>query len=66
MLQIWLLDYVPMLTSSAVKAILAHAESSIRNKYLPKMVCGEWTGAMCLTEPQAGSDLGPCSNKGSR
>ena len=27
------------------------------------MVCGEWTGAMCLTEPQAGSDLGPVRTK---
>ena len=41
------LGLCPMLTSSAAKAILAHADSSIRNKYLPKMVCGEWTGAMC-------------------
>jgi len=32
-------------------------------KYLPKMINGEWTGAMCLTEPQAGSDLGPVRTK---
>jgi alkylation response protein AidB-like acyl-CoA dehydrogenase len=57
------LGLCPMLTSSAAKAILAHADGSIRNKYLPKMVCGEWTGAMCLTEPQAGSDLGPVRTK---
>lgn len=53
----------PMLTSSAAKAINAHASPSLRETYLPKMVTGEWTGAMCLTEPQAGSDLGPVRTK---
>ena len=53
----------PMLTSSAAKAIHAHANDELKAKYLPKMVTGEWTGAMCLTEPQAGSDLGPVRTK---
>ena len=53
----------PMLTSSAAKAIHAHASAELKAKYLPKMVTGEWTGAMCLTEPQAGSDLGPVRTK---
>jgi alkylation response protein AidB-like acyl-CoA dehydrogenase len=53
----------PMLTSSAVKAIAAHASDDLKAAYLPKMVTGEWTGAMCLTEPQAGSDLGPIRTK---
>lgn len=48
----------PMLTSSAIKAIMAHAPDDLRAKYLAKMVTGEWSGAMNLTEPQAGSDLG--------
>lgn len=48
----------PMLTSSSVNAILAHASDELKNTYLPKMTNGEWTGAMNLTEPQAGSDLG--------
>ena len=52
-----------MLTSSAAKAIHAHAADDLKAKYLPKMVTGEWTGAMCLTEPQAGSDLGPVRTK---
>jgi len=53
----------PMLTSSAVKAIDAHAVDDLKTRYLEKMVTGEWTGAMCLTEPQAGSDLGPVRTK---
>lgn len=57
------LGLCPMLTSSAAKAIHAHASDDLKAKYLPKMVTGEWTGAMCLTEPQAGSDLGPVRTK---
>lgn len=53
----------PMLTSSAAKAIHAHASQDLQDVYLPKMVTGEWSGAMCLTEPQAGSDLGPVRTK---
>lgn len=53
----------PMLTTSAVKAINAHASQELKDIYLPKMVTGEWSGAMCLTEPQAGSDLGPVRTK---
>ena len=48
----------PMLTSSAIKAIEAHGVDMLKETYLPKMVSGEWSGAMNLTEPQAGSDLG--------
>ena len=48
----------PMLTGSAMNAIHAHASPEIKDKYLGKMVTGEWTGGMNLTEPQAGSDLG--------
>jgi len=53
----------PMLTSSAAKAIHAHASEELQEIYLSKMVTGEWSGAMCLTEPQAGSDLGPVRTK---
>lgn len=53
----------PMLTSSAAKAIAAHASADLKDIYLSKMVTGEWSGAMCLTEPQAGSDLGPVRTK---
>jgi alkylation response protein AidB-like acyl-CoA dehydrogenase len=57
------LGLCPMLTSSATKAIEAHASEELKEVYIPKMVTGEWTGAMCLTEPQAGSDLGPDRTK---
>lgn len=57
------LGLCPMLTSSAIKAIEAHASDDLKATYLPKMLAGEWTGAMCLTEPQAGSDLGPVRSK---
>ena len=57
------LGLCPMLTSSATKAIDAHASEELKATYVPKMVTGEWSGAMCLTEPQAGSDLGPVRTK---
>ena len=57
------LGLCPMLTSSAIKAIEAHANDNLKDTYLPHMLAGEWTGAMCLTEPQAGSDLGPVRTK---
>lgn len=57
------LGLCPMLTSSAIKAIETHASEDLQDTYLPKMLAGEWTGAMCLTEPQAGSDLGPVRTK---
>ncbi|MEB8434357.1 acyl-CoA dehydrogenase C-terminal domain-containing protein [Cocleimonas sp. KMM 6892] len=47
----------PMLTAGAIEAINAHGSDEIKKTYLPKMVSGEWTGTMNLTEPQAGSDL---------
>ena len=57
------LGLCPMLTSSAAKAIEAHAADELKASYHSKMINGEWTGAMCLTEPQAGSDLGPVRTK---
>jgi alkylation response protein AidB-like acyl-CoA dehydrogenase len=47
----------PMLTQGAIEALLHHGSGEIKQRYLPKMVSGEWTGTMNLTEPQAGSDL---------
>lgn len=47
----------PMLTSGAVRALEAHASEQLRAHFLAPLVTGEWTGTMCLTEPQAGSDL---------
>jgi alkylation response protein AidB-like acyl-CoA dehydrogenase len=48
----------PMLTQGAIEAIYAHGTERQKALFLPKMVAGQWTGAMNLTEPQAGSDLG--------
>ncbi|MEW5782002.1 MAG: acyl-CoA dehydrogenase C-terminal domain-containing protein [Pseudomonadota bacterium] len=47
----------PMLTTGAVDALLTAGTPEIKSLYLPKMIAGEWTGTMNLTEPQAGSDL---------
>lgn len=47
----------PLLTTGAVQALLTCASDELKSVYLEKMVSGEWTGTMNLTEPQAGSDL---------
>ena len=47
----------PMLTQGAIEALALHGTDRQKQIVLPKLVSGEWTGAMCLTEPQAGSDL---------
>jgi alkylation response protein AidB-like acyl-CoA dehydrogenase len=47
----------PLLTQAGVHAIIAHGSPELQKKYLPKLVSGEWTGSMQLTEPHAGSDL---------
>ncbi|WP_455232512.1 acyl-CoA dehydrogenase C-terminal domain-containing protein [Geopseudomonas aromaticivorans] len=46
------------LTSGACLAIDAHASEQLKQTYLPRLYSGEWAGTMCLTEAQAGSDLG--------
>ncbi|MBL6852262.1 MAG: acyl-CoA dehydrogenase [Alphaproteobacteria bacterium] len=48
----------PMLTRGAVEALTAHGTAHQKQLYLPKLISGEWTGTMNLTEPQSGSDLG--------
>ncbi len=45
------------LTESAVLALEKHGSDELKDNYLPNLISGEWTGTMCLTEPQAGSDL---------
>ena len=47
----------PMLTHGAVHALELSGSAEQKNRFLPKMISGEWTGTMVLTEPQAGSDL---------
>ncbi|MFL5162353.1 MAG: acyl-CoA dehydrogenase, partial [Microvirga sp.] len=47
----------PILTMGAIEALIAHASDDLKSLYLEKLVSGEWTATMNLTEPQAGSDL---------
>ena len=53
----------PMLTQGAVEAITHHGSDEQKATYLPKLISGEWTGTMNLTEPQAGSDVGAVRTK---
>ena len=45
------------LTEGAVLALYKHGSDELKNAYLEKLVSGRWSGTMCLTEPQAGTDL---------
>jgi acyl-CoA dehydrogenase len=56
----------PTLTMGAVDAVTAHGSDALKQTYLPKMVSGEWTGTMNLTEPHAGSDLGVMKSRAER
>ena len=53
----------PMLTYGAIEALLAHGTPEQREQYLPRLLTGEWTATMNLTEPQAGSDVGALRTK---
>lgn len=53
----------PMLSIGAISAIERHANDELKQKFLPSMVSGQWTGTMNLTEPQAGSDLAAVRSK---
>jgi acyl-CoA dehydrogenase len=57
------LSLCPLLTQGAIDAIEAHGSDDQKAVYLPKMLTGEWTGSMNLTEPQAGSDVGAVTSK---
>ncbi|WP_176158720.1 acyl-CoA dehydrogenase [Burkholderia multivorans] len=47
----------PLLTDGAIEALLTAGTDEQKQRYVPKLISGEWTGTMNLTEPQAGSDL---------
>ena len=53
----------PLLNQGAVEAIEAHGSDAQKEQYLEKLISGEWTGTMNLTEPQAGSDLSAIRSK---
>jgi len=57
------LGLCPMLGQGAIGAIEGHASEALKDTFLSKMVSGEWTGTMNLTEPQAGSDLAAVRTK---
>lgn len=56
----------PGLTHGAIAALLVHASDELKSLYLPKMVSGEWTGTMNLTESHCGTDLGLLRTKAIR
>ncbi len=56
----------PMLAAGAIEALVAHGSEALRKTYLPKVVSGEWTTTMNLTEPQAGSDLAALRTRAER
>ena len=56
----------PVLTMGAIEAMIRHASDELRIRYLDKLVSGEWTATMNLTEPQAGSDLAAIRSRAER
>ena len=56
----------PLLTMGAIDALNAHGSAELKRAYLEKLVTGEWTGTMQLTEPQAGSDVGALRTRAER
>jgi len=57
------LSVCPLLTQGAVEALLHHGSEEQKETFLPKLVSGEWSGTMNLTEPQAGSDVGALTTR---
>lgn len=57
------LGMYPGLSHGAIDALTEHASDELKEQYLEKLVSGEWTGTMCLTEPHCGTDLGLISTK---
>src|SRR3954452_18446545 len=54
------------LTMGAPAALIVHGKPDQKKMFVPKMVAGEWTGTMNLTEPQCGTDLGPLGTKAAK
>ena len=57
------LQLKPLLTQGQIEALEHHASDELKALYLPKLISGEWSGTMNLTEPQAGSDVGALRSK---
>ena len=60
------LSLCPLLTQGGLHLLDLHGSAAQRAEYLPKLVAGEWTATMLLTEPQAGSDLGALTTRAER
>ncbi len=56
----------PLLTQAAIDALERHGSAELKATYLEKLVSGEWTGTMNLTEPQSGTDLGAIRTRSTR
>lgn len=52
------LGMYPGLTHGAINALTSYGSDELKETFLPKLISGEWTGTMCLTEPHCGTDLG--------
>ncbi|WP_264211012.1 acyl-CoA dehydrogenase [Leisingera thetidis] len=57
------LQLAPLMSQGQIEALEHHASDAIKDLYLPRLISGEWSGTMNLTEPQAGSDVGALSSK---
>ncbi len=57
------LQLAPLMTQGQIEALEHHASDELKALYLPKMMAGEWSGTMNLTEAQAGSDVGALTSK---
>ncbi len=56
----------PLLTQGSIHALTAHGDTEQKNTWLPKLISGEWSGTMNLTEPHAGSDVGALTTRAER
>ncbi|WP_417524998.1 acyl-CoA dehydrogenase [Marinovum sp.] len=57
------LQLAPLMSQGQIEALENHASDALKALYIPKLISGEWTGTMNLTEPQAGSDVGALRSK---
>ena len=57
------LQLAPLMSQGQIEALEHHASDAMKHLYLPKLMSGEWSGTMNLTEPQAGSDVGALASK---
>lgn len=59
----WTYTMLPGLSKGGINTIIDHGTPEVKEKYLHNLISGQWSSAMCLTEPQCGSDLGQVATK---